>query len=178
MPRLLLFVLVIGMTFMLLRSCGDEEKMPPAVPVERAYDLDPATTVKLEVDGVVARFTRHGRLVSLKDGDSDIVRTVSRTRLPFTLVPRTREGRFPPLDPRLWDGGEVKGRSVEFIWSKDDYRVTKTFSVDENGKGLTASVRAEGFGAETAGFEMTAPFRRIPAIEPPVRRWIPTAPIL
>ncbi len=155
MPRLLLFALVIGMTFLMLRSCSDEEKMPPAVPVEPVYEPDPAMTLLLEVDGVVARFTRDGRLLSLKDGDRKIVRPVSRKRLPFTLVPRMTEGGHPPLDPTRWDGGEIKERSVEFVWQKDDFRVTKTFSVDEGGKGLTASLRAEGFGAVIAGFEMT-----------------------
>jgi len=155
---LTILLLMLGAMLLLRGGCSPAEEAPPAETVERVFLPAPEDRAVLrdESTGLAITFDHRGTLVSVAQGDEEIVRPLPRSRGVFSLLLATKEDRKRdlPREPDAWRRIDVPG-GIEFRHERDGLALVKRYLLAEEGSGVDLLLKIAGAPQDVRGFELT-----------------------
>jgi len=156
MPRLLLIVILGLVLFTVMgKGCQSGPKLPPALGQRTVQPVDPATVVELEIGGTKLRLDGAGRILSLVVNGKTLIQPAPLHNRPLAMVERRGDGELASL-PRFAQDEAADTKSIRYISTTRNQRLEKHIAIDDDGNGISISLKAHGFEFDSSGLELTA----------------------
>ncbi|MHC4932280.1 MAG: YidC/Oxa1 family insertase periplasmic-domain containing protein [Planctomycetota bacterium] len=153
--QILTFLLVfVAIMFIFPKACAPKVDAPPAVgDPEKVNPPLEEEIYRIQKGDLRAVIGLTGTLVSVHDGDEEILRTAPAWRRPFHVLVR-RQGTRRGMPRSNWTNREIDG-GLEFSCNEGTLQIVKRITFDEEGNGLNFTLSANGGGKEVLGLELT-----------------------
>ncbi|MEE8107366.1 MAG: membrane protein insertase YidC [Planctomycetota bacterium] len=156
MPRLLLIVTLGLVLFMVMgKGCQSGPKLPPALGQRNLQPWDPATVVELRSGDTKLQLDADGRILSLVVNGKTLIQPAPLHNRPLAIVERRANGELVLL-PGFAQDEAADEKSITYISKIRSQRLEKHIAIDDDGNGITVSLKAHGFEFDSGGFELTA----------------------